>query len=107
MPDPDKAEDDASALPKDDIDAIAEVKKYLHEMGLMEPEDYKAVMRRLFKTWHPDKAGDTPLSKRIFQMLRAHEQWYKKKSAGEDVGDDSWLDKDDITVATAGTAGGS
>jgi len=102
-------EDDEGDIPagEDDATTIKDLKRYLHEMGLMDPEDYKAVMRRLFKTWHPDKAGDTPLSKRIFQMLRAHEQWYKKKSAGEDVGDDSWLDKDDITVATAGSAGGS
>merc|ERR1712050_693285 len=67
-------------------------KTYLKEMGDMEPDDYKAVMRRLFKTWHPDKAGDTPLSKKIFHMLRAHEQWYKRRRNGEAVGDDDWME---------------
>uniref|UniRef100_A0A7S4SRI7 HEPN domain-containing protein n=1 Tax=Alexandrium monilatum TaxID=311494 RepID=A0A7S4SRI7_9DINO len=80
---------------EDEETTIKDLKRYLHEMGQMEPEDYKAVMRRLFKTWHPDKAGDTPLSKRIFHMLRAHEQWYKKRQSGEETGDDSWLDKED------------
>merc|ERR1712129_492785 len=55
-----------------------------------------AVMRRLFKTWHPDKAGNTPVAAKIFHMLRCHEEWYKKRAAGEDVGDDSWLDKEEF-----------
>jgi len=66
---------------EEDDKKIADFKKYLHEMSNMEPDEYKAVMRRLFKTWHPDRAGDTPLSNRIFRMLRSHEQWYKKKQA--------------------------
>jgi len=75
---------------------IAEVKQYLREMGSMSADDYKAVMRRLFKTWHPDKVGDTPLANKIFHLLRMHEQWYKKRLAGDvSVGDDSWLDKVD------------
>lgn len=100
-----EAEDIGEAKEKDGEDeetTIKDLKRYLHEMGQMEPDDYKAVMRRLFKTWHPDKAGDTPLSKRIFHMLRAHEQWYKKRQAGEDVGDDSWLDKEDGKSAPTG-----
>jgi len=101
---PTETADGEAAAPKEDVEdeetTIKDLKRYLHEMGLMEPDDYKAVMRRLFKTWHPDKAGDTPLSKRIFHMLRAHEQWYKKRQAGEDVGDDSWLEKEDGKAET-------
>merc|ERR1712207_98070 len=80
-----KKEDDVDAPDTsiDDAKQIADLKSYLKEMGDMEPDDYKAVMRRLFKTWHPDKAGDTPLSKRIFHMLRAHGQWYKRRRNGE------------------------
>ncbi|CAK0871810.1 unnamed protein product [Prorocentrum cordatum] len=78
-----------------DARQLADVKQYLHEMGKMEADDYKAVMRRLFKTWHPDKVGDTPIANKIFHLLRAHEQWYKRRLAGENVGDDSWLDGDD------------
>jgi len=101
--DEDKAKDgDAKEKKDEDVDApdttiddakqIADLKIYLKEMGSMDPDDYKAVMRRLFKTWHPDKAGDTPLAKRIFHMLRAHEQWYKRRRNGEAVGDDDWMD---------------
>jgi len=97
----------ASAEPtEDDEKQIKDMKKYLHEMSNMTPADYKAVMRRLFKTWHPDKVGDTPLSKRVFHMLRSHEQWYKRKSAGEAVGDDSWLDRDDESAGMDGNATG-
>jgi len=63
-------------------------------MAKMPAEEYKAVMRRLFKTWHPDKAGDTDVARTIFRMLRRHEQWYRKRLAGETNEDDSWLDKD-------------
>jgi HEPN domain-containing protein len=81
---------------KEDAKAIADIKQYLHEMAKMQPSDYKAVMRRLFKTWHPDKVGgDTPTAARIFHLLRTHEQWYKKRQNGEVFGDDSWLDNDD------------
>eukprot|EP00928_Gymnodinium_smaydae_P095838 TRINITY_DN8323_c0_g2_i1.p1 TRINITY_DN8323_c0_g2~~TRINITY_DN8323_c0_g2_i1.p1 ORF type:complete len:4833 (+),score=938.40 TRINITY_DN8323_c0_g2_i1:126-14624(+) len=73
---------------------IADVKRYLREMSKMPPEEYKSVMRRLFKTWHPDKAGDTPLSRAIFRLIRRHEQWYKKRLAGEVQEDDSWLDEE-------------
>eukprot|EP00929_Paragymnodinium_shiwhaense_P109155 TRINITY_DN754_c5_g1_i1.p1 TRINITY_DN754_c5_g1~~TRINITY_DN754_c5_g1_i1.p1 ORF type:complete len:4259 (+),score=1336.88 TRINITY_DN754_c5_g1_i1:96-12872(+) len=86
---------DGESPEDEDARRIAEVKRYLHEMGAMPPDEYKQVMRRLFKTWHPDKVGDTPLSNTIFRMLRRHEQWYKKKQAGEAVGDDSWLHEDD------------
>jgi len=76
----------------DEKKQLRDVIEYLKEMGKMEPADYKAVMRRLFKTWHPDKVGDTPIANRIFHLLRTHEAWYKRKAAGEAVADDSWLD---------------
>merc|ERR1712194_337613 len=101
----DAADGDAKGKDGEDVDApdttiddakqIADLKTYLKEMGDMDPDDYKAVMRRLFKTWHPDKAGDTPLAKRIFHMLRAHEQWYKRRRNGEAVGDDDWMEEAD------------
>eukprot|EP00421_Protoceratium_reticulatum_P020770 CAMPEP_0168380846 /NCGR_PEP_ID=MMETSP0228-20121227/12571_1 /TAXON_ID=133427 /ORGANISM="Protoceratium reticulatum, Strain CCCM 535 (=CCMP 1889)" /LENGTH=656 /DNA_ID=CAMNT_0008393925 /DNA_START=30 /DNA_END=1997 /DNA_ORIENTATION=- len=88
----------------DDKKRIKEVKSYLHEMGKMPATDYKAVMRRLFKTWHPDKVGDTPLANSIFRLLRQHEQWYKKHLAGE-AGDDSWLDDEqEIFVGETGAS---
>jgi len=81
---------DEGGSSEEDEKKIKDFKKYLHEMSDMPADEYKGVMRRLFKTWHPDKAGDTPLSQRIFRMLRSHEQWYKKKEAGET--DKAWDD---------------
>ncbi|CAK0833530.1 unnamed protein product [Prorocentrum cordatum] len=88
------AGDDGGAETNEDDEKkqLRDVIEYLKEMGKMEPADYKAVMRRLFKTWHPDKVGDTPIANRIFHLLRTHEAWYKRKAAGEAVADDSWLD---------------
>jgi len=89
---------------EEDEKKVADAKKYLKEMSGMEPDEYKVVMRRLFKTWHPDRAGDTPVSNRIFRMLRSHEQWYKKKQNGESVGewDDDEGDKGTTVVPEDG-----
>eukprot|EP00971_Amphidinium_carterae_P095263 1884610-Amphidinium_carterae.1 len=91
---------------QDDLKAIHEVKTYLKEMGNLPTEEYRVVMRRLFKTWHPDKVGDTPVSNRIFRLLRKHEQWYKKRMAGQAVGDDSWLDAEDQIGKASGSGTG-
>mmetsp|Transcript_29756 Transcript_29756/g.98660 ORF Transcript_29756/g.98660 Transcript_29756/m.98660 type:complete len:820 (+) Transcript_29756:8028-10487(+) len=101
---PDEADIAGSSV---DLKQLVEVKAYLREMANMTQDDYKAVMRRLFKTWHPDKVGDTPLANRIFHMLRMHEHWYKKKISGENVGDDSWLDKEDLGTAAKGGGKGA
>merc|ERR1712151_345795 len=95
-------EEDSEEKKKEQADSdakeIADIKQYLHEMSNMEPDDYKAVMRRLFKMWHPDKAENQELANKIFHLLRAHEQWYKKRQKGETDEDDSWLDADDAAM---------
>jgi HEPN domain-containing protein len=93
---------DTSGKLTDDSKHIIEVKAYLREMSKMPPEDYKLVMRRLFKTWHPDKVGDTPVANKVFLLLRRHENWFKRRQAGENVGDDSWLEKEDADQEDTG-----
>ena len=67
---------------------LKEIKAQLREMSGMDDENqYKSTLRRLYLTWHPDKAGNTPFNNMILRLLVKHKQWYL-----EGRGDDSWLD---------------
>ena len=48
---------------------LDEVKGQLREMAAMNQQDYKRALRRLFLTWHPDKAGNTSFNNMIFRMF--------------------------------------
>lgn len=56
-------------------------------MSGMDENQYKSTLRRLYLTWHPDKAGNTPFNNMILRLLVKHKQW--KDEGG---GDDSWLE---------------
>ena len=65
---------------------LKEIKAQLREMSGMDENQYKSTLRRLYLTWHPDKAGNTPFNNMILHLLVKHKQWYL-----EGGGDDSWL----------------
>ena len=66
---------------------LKEIKAQLREMSGMDENQYKSTLRRLYLTWHPDKAGNTPFNNMILRLLVKHKQWYL-----EGGGDDSWLE---------------
>lgn len=66
---------------------LKEIKAQLREMSGMDENQYKSTLRRLYLTWHPDKAGNTPFNNMILRLLVKHKQW--KDEGG---GDDSWLE---------------
>ena len=68
---------------------LEKVKHQLREMKHFSRDDYKTAMRRLFLTWHPDKAGNTHFASMMFRMLKRHSDWYQDGQPG----DDEWLDE--------------
>ncbi|CAJ1408234.1 unnamed protein product, partial [Effrenium voratum] len=82
----------AEAQPREQLE---QVKAYLREISSWEQADYKRAIRRLYLTWHPDKAGDTPFNNMVFRMLSRHCDWY----CGGKPESDDWLNDYMVTVA--------
>ncbi|CAE7584340.1 Sacs, partial [Symbiodinium sp. CCMP2456] len=68
---------------------LEEVKHQLREMKRLSRADYRNVMRRLYLTWHPDRAGNTHFASMMFRMIRRHSDWFQDGQPG----DDEWLDE--------------
>eukprot|EP00927_Polykrikos_kofoidii_P005979 TRINITY_DN12406_c0_g1_i2.p1 TRINITY_DN12406_c0_g1~~TRINITY_DN12406_c0_g1_i2.p1 ORF type:complete len:1132 (-),score=130.16 TRINITY_DN12406_c0_g1_i2:309-3650(-) len=85
-----------------DAEATGKVRRTLREMGRMCDLDYRVALRRLYLTWHPDRAGNTQLANSLFRMIRRHADWYQRRLKGEIDETDDWLDDDDARES-AGT----
>ena len=83
------AENNGSSGESENARALEQVKDQLRQMSDFGPDDYKNSLRRLFLTWHPDKAGNTDFANMMFRMIKRHGDWYQDGRPG----DDAWLDE--------------
>jgi HEPN domain-containing protein len=59
-----------------DIDSdAAGLLSLLQQMEVYDAADYKAILRRLFLQWHPDKCTK-PYAKRFFEIVRRHQETF-------------------------------
>eukprot|EP00035_Acanthoeca_spectabilis_P014304 m.271728 g.271728 ORF g.271728 m.271728 type:complete len:2925 (+) comp16103_c1_seq1:130-8904(+) len=74
-----------------------ELMKIFQEMIHLSPEEYRQVIKQLWRQWHPDK-NKSDVASTMFQLIQRHGECYERK------GDWSWLDK--LTPQTASAAAG-